>query len=158
MAKTAIQNHRIKVCMIWLHKVFWPSDFMNNLGYKARNTCFGRKITWLLHQILRFFDTQIKILLKIYFLGSYCITNFCNFWSLSRTKRLKKTKNLVVKLWFRINYIFQFWFRKSKVLKSFHSNVQYGIVWPTVGLMHARGGPKNTMRWQTSAIVISGDF
>ncbi len=57
--------------------------------------------------------TYIKMLWKKYF--------WCQLWSLTRTKRLKE-KISFFRCESDINYIFQFWFRTSKVLKSFHSS------------------------------------
>jgi hypothetical protein len=73
-----------------------------------------------------FFDTHFtpisKCCAKKYFWGH--ISTFCQLWSLTRTIRLKKSKNLFFQTWIRINYIFQFWFRTNKVLKSFHPSGQ----------------------------------
>ncbi len=89
---------------------------------------FGRNLFTLFSTDLKsasnsaFIDTHFKMLWKKYFLGH--ISTFCQLWSLTWTERLKKSKNLFFLTWIRINYIFQFWFRTNKVLKSFHPNRQ----------------------------------
>jgi hypothetical protein len=75
-----------------------------------------------------FFDTHIKMLWKKYLWGH--ISTFYQLWILTHTKRLKKKRKIFFfQTWIRINYIFQFWFRSNKVLKSFHLKLRMQNLW-----------------------------
>jgi hypothetical protein len=64
----------------------------------------------------------MEIIWKNYFVGHISI--FCKLWSRTHTKRPNKNEKSFFQKWISINYIFEFWFRTSKLLNSFHPSVQ----------------------------------
>ncbi len=109
---TVLKGEKVGYRYIILHL------YANNFFCRNFFTLFSTDLKSASNSVI--FYTRIKMLYKKYFRGHSNI--FHKLWSPTRTKRLKKLKKTLFETWIRINYIFQFWFRTSKVLKSFHSN------------------------------------
>ncbi len=143
------KNIFFQIFSIWVRKnAEFDADF-KSVGKKSSIKVFTKKVTGLItflhstkswksksfvHFLLKLFYTffngfeicikfcvfwhPFKNNVKKIFLGH--IGTFCQLWSLKHTKRLKTRKIFFSYTWIRINYIFQFWFRTNKMLKSFH--------------------------------------
>ncbi len=153
---------------IYMKKVIGLRTFVHSTvlkGEKVHNSYTFTLITFFVGIFYNFFIgfemTPISKLVGKNFCGH--ISTFYKLWSRTRSKRPQKNEKSFFQTWIRINYIFQVWFRTSKLLKSFNPNteithdallfgVAQGIFWlsterllRSTGTLHLKEGGEGSL-------------